>query len=168
MPSDFGAFKTKLLKYFIKLHFLSPIKAFLNQMPVEKKIYYMYLKISISLDLFAVFQYSFICSFIHSFLQQILLDTNFIRHNTMCKENKVKTRIHRYVCAMSVVMTSGWRPSSIPCWPHLSVLQSIQSQGYSLISKCLAHSMHSELCTLSRVGLGSRTCILLVTMRIKI
>lgn len=37
MPSDFGAFKTKLLKYFIKLHFLSPIKAFLNQMPVEKK-----------------------------------------------------------------------------------------------------------------------------------
>lgn len=36
MPLDFGAFKAKLLKHFIKLHLLSPIKAFLNQMPVEK------------------------------------------------------------------------------------------------------------------------------------
>lgn len=38
MPSDFRVFKTKLLKHFIKLYLLPPIKIFFNQMPLEKII----------------------------------------------------------------------------------------------------------------------------------
>lgn len=89
MPSDFRTFKTKLLKHFIKLHLLPPIKIFFNQMPLEKIILLYIFENNHFFRIFCCFPI-----FIHAFIPFL---NNFTRHNISSYENKLERWIHGYV-----------------------------------------------------------------------